>query len=120
MTGEVVGIVVVGILSLIGTAFAAVQSRRTNTATVDIRLFKVMQEDVLQLRTELSGLRRELFESQDETDRERKRRRRAELRIESMSDAVERIIRMMVAAELPVPPDLLSWMRDPKAKEEEP
>lgn len=118
MDANSLGIVAVGLLSLLGTIYSARQARKTNTATVDVRIFELLQQDVVALQDRVSALRRELHTAQDETDRERLRRRRVESELEAIADVVDRMVRAMVAAELPVPmgaESYLRWSRSPNA-----
>lgn len=114
MNGNTVGIIAVGVLSLIGAMYSAKQARKTNTATVDVRIFEMLQKDVVQLQERVDKLRRELHEAQDETDVERRKRRGAEVQIEAITDVIERMIRTMIAANIPVPEEAQSWLRFPK------
>jgi uncharacterized protein YlxW (UPF0749 family) len=123
MSADLVGILGVAVLSLLGTAYAAIQARKTNTATVDVRIFELLQQDVEQLQTRVATLRQQLHKAQDESDWERDRRRKLESELEAIADVVDRMVRAMIAAELPVPMGVetyLRYSRDPtKAKAEE-
>lgn len=118
--GNAIGIIAVGVLSLMGVIYSARQARRTNTATVDVRIFEMLQKDVVQLQERVDKLRRELHEAQDETDLERRRRRSAEVQIEAITEVVERMIRTLIAANIPVPDEAASWLRFPKQPEASP
>lgn len=111
MDGSVFGIVGVGLLSLIGVIYSARQARRTNTATVDVRIFELLQKDVEQLQNRVAVLRDQLHKAQDESDRERDRRRKLETELDAIADVIERMVRAMVAAELPVPAGADTYLR---------
>lgn len=108
---DTIGIVVVGVLSMLGVVYSAKQARRTNTATVDVRIFELLQKDVEQLQTRVAILREQLHKAQDESDRERVRRRKLESELDAISDVVDRMVRAMVAAELPVPDGADTYLR---------
>lgn len=111
VSGETIGIVLVGILSLLGAVYSARQARKTNTATVDVRIFELLQKDVEQLQSRVAQLRQQLHRAQDESDTERQRRRRVESELEAIADVVDRMVRAMVAAELPVPMGAETYLR---------
>lgn len=110
LDGNTIGLIIVGALSLIGSIYAASQARKTNTATVDIRLFKLLQDDVVVMRQEMSALRKELRESQNETDAERKLRIKVEARLTDVERALDRMVRFLDAADMPVPEDYRSLL----------
>lgn len=118
--GSVVGIVAVGLLSLVGVIYSARQARRTNTATVDVRIFELLQKDVELLQTRVANLREQLHKAQDESDRERDRRRKLETELDAIADVIERMVRAMVAAELPVPAGADTYLRYVRATPKEP
>ncbi len=103
MTGDQVGIVLVGVLSLLGAIYSARSARRTNTVTVDVRIFEALQEDVVRLQDRVDKLRESVRVAEDETDAERKKRRAIEAQVESLADVIDRMTRAMTAAGLPVP-----------------
>lgn len=111
MDGSVIGIIAVAVFSLLGTIYSAKQARSTNTASVDVRIFELLQKDVEQLQMRVGTLREQLHHAQDESDNERDRRRRVESDLEAIADVVDRMVRAMVAAELPVPMGAESWLR---------
>lgn len=99
------GLIIVGALSLLGSGFAAIQARKTNTATVDVRIFKLLQEDVVLMRTELTALRHDLREARDETDAERRMRLQVEGRLADLERALARMVRTLDAAGIDVVTD---------------
>lgn len=111
MSGPTIGIIVVAIISLLGTIYSARSARRTNTASVDVRIFELLQEDVVQLQARVEQLRSQLYKAQDESDRERIRRRKLESELESIADVVDRMVRAMQAAELPIPMGADTYLR---------
>lgn len=115
MTGQVasaVAIVLAAIVACVGTAYGARQARRTTTATVDVRIFELLQEDVLTLRQQLAEMRRELYLAQDESYSERLRSRRLQDHLDRISQAVQRMTRAMEAGGLTVPDDVRSILAD--------
>ena len=103
MTGDQVGIVLVGVLSLLGAIYSARSARRTNTVTVDVRIFEALQEDVVRLQDRVDKLRESVRVAEDETDAERRKRRAIVAQVESLADVIDRMTRAMTAAGLPVP-----------------
>lgn len=85
------------------TVLAAVQARRANSATVDVRILKYLQDDVVQLQERVAELRRGLHESQNETDEERRLRRRVEGDLVAVHDLAQRMARALAAAGIPIP-----------------
>jgi len=113
VNAELVGIVAVAFLSLAGAVFSAVMARRTNNASVDVRILKLLQEDVVAMRERVDQMRRELWVAQDETDEERRRRRRIEAQVDAMADLVDRMRRAMLAANVPLPSDAEALLNFP-------
>lgn len=105
MDSNSIGLIVVGVLSLLGSGYAATQARKTNTATVDVRIFKLLQDDVVLMRTELTALRHDLREARDETDAERRKRIAGEERLATMERALARMVRTLDAAGIDVVSD---------------
>lgn len=85
------------------TVLAAVQSRKANSATVDVRILKYLQDDVVQLQVRVAELRRGLYEAQNETDEERRVRRRVESELVALQDLAQRMARALVAAGVNIP-----------------
>lgn len=103
--------IVAALLAAVATAFAAQQSRKANSATVDVRILKYLQDDVVQLQVRVSELRRELHTSQNETDDERRLRRRVEQELNAVQDLAHRMTRALAAANIPIPAE--AWPPGP-------
>ncbi len=95
--------VLAALFAALATVAAAVQSRRANNATVDVRILKYLQEDVVALQDRVAVLRASVREAQDETDQERARRRRLELELAGLQDLAQRMARALEAAGIPIP-----------------
>jgi hypothetical protein len=95
--------ILAALFAAVATVLAAVQARRANSATVDVRILKYLQDDVVQLQVRVSELRRGLHESQNETDEERRLRRRVEGELIGVQDLAQRMARALVAAGIPIP-----------------
>lgn len=102
MDSNSIGLIIVGVLSLVGSGYAATQARKTNTATVDVRIFKLLQEDVVLMRSELTALRHDLREARNETDAERRMRTQVEGRLADLERALARMVRTLDAAGIDV------------------
>lgn len=102
MDNDTIGLIAVGLLSLLGSGYAATQARKTNTATVDVRIFKLLQEDVVLMRTELTALRQDLREARNESDAERRLRLQVEGRLADLERALARMVRTLDAAGIDV------------------
>lgn len=108
--GALVATIVAAICAAAATAFAAVQSRRANSATVDVRILKYLQDDVVLLQQRVQQLRTDLIASQTETDEERRVRRRVENELMAMQDLVQRMSRALTAAGI-VTPEITAQQR---------
>lgn len=95
--------ILAALFAAVATVLAAVQSRRANSATVDVRILKYLQDDVVQLQVRVSELRKAVHESQNETDEERRMRRRVETELIAVQDLAHRMARALVAAGINLP-----------------
>lgn len=114
MSGDAWGLVAVGFLTLVGTYYSARSARRTNTVTVDVRIFEALQEDVVRLQDRVEKLRESVREAQDETDRERQRRRSIQAQVEALVDVTDRMTRAMEIAGVPVPDFAAGYLGFPR------
>lgn len=88
-----------GVLAAASGAYAAVQARKVNVTTVDIRVFNSLREDYLTSKAEIRELERE-------ADRERRRRR-------DLEEQVHRISRALYAANIAIPENVAALLRPP-------
>ncbi len=114
ITGDQLGLLAVGLVTLVGTIYSARSARRTNTVTVDVRIFEALQEDVVRLQERVEKLREAVRVAEDETDRERRLRRNMSSQVESLADLVERLNRALGAAGVEVPAPVTSYMNFPR------
>lgn len=101
--GTAIAAILAALFAAVATGFAAVQSKRANNATVDVRILKYLQDDVVQLQVRVAELRRGLHESQNETDEERRLRRRVEGELIAVQDLAHRMARALIAAGINIP-----------------
>lgn len=95
--------IIAALLAAIATGYAAIQSRKANSATVDVRILKYLQDDVVQLQVRVAELRKGLWDSQNETDAERRLRRRVEGELIGLQDLAQRMARALTAAGINIP-----------------
>lgn len=103
MSGDVISIVLVGVLSLAGAVYSARSARHTTSVTVDVRIFEALQEDVVRLQERVETLRAAVRIAEDDTDAERAKRRAIAAEADACARLVERMAATLRAAGLPVP-----------------
>lgn len=92
--------VVAALLSALAVAYSAVQSRKVNNATVDIRVFNDLRDTVLAQAAQLRS-------NQTDFDTERQRRR-------DLEDQLHRVARALYAAGIDIPKDVADLLKAPR------
>lgn len=97
------GAIIAALFAAAATGYAAVQSRRASSATVDVRILSNLQEEVVRLQSRLESVRTSLFIAQDETDKERAIRRQLQVELARLQDLAARLASALETAGIPMP-----------------
>lgn len=91
------------VISVLGGAYVARNARRSSMVMVDPKFIEMLQRSVKDLEALRAEMRTDLVAAQEETDRERAKRRKMERRVEFLLDVIVRLKNMLLQAGIPLP-----------------